>query len=64
VTKANKRKRRGPTKGHSGRGGRPRGVEMPCGWKCGARLTAVEIRQHFTGCPKRPSPNSGVQSYE
>jgi hypothetical protein len=28
---------------------------MPCGWNCGAYLTATEIRQHFTDCPKRPS---------
>jgi hypothetical protein len=35
-------------------GGRPRGVEMPCGWGCGAKLTAREMRAHFTACPKRP----------
>jgi hypothetical protein len=27
---------------------------MPCGWKCGAELTAVEMREHFTNCPNRP----------
>lgn len=27
---------------------------MPCGWQCGANLTAVEMRKHFTDCPKRP----------
>ncbi len=27
---------------------------MPCGWKCGARLTCSEMRKHFTGCPNRP----------
>lgn len=36
-------------------GGRPRGVTMPCGW-CGAKLTAREMREHFTTCPKRPKP--------
>ena len=35
-------------------GGRPRGVEMPCGWKCGAKLTHAEMRKHFMTCPKRP----------
>ena len=33
-------------------GGRPRSVTMPCGWGCGKRLTASEIRAHFTSCPK------------
>jgi hypothetical protein len=37
-------------------GGRPRGVTMPCGWRCGAKLTARDIRAHFTACPKRPKP--------
>jgi hypothetical protein len=27
---------------------------MPCGWRCGAKLTAREMREHFTTCPKRP----------
>ena len=36
-------------------GGRPRGVTMPCGWNCGKRLTAREMRVHFTECPKRPA---------
>ena len=35
--------------------GRPLGPAMPCGWKCGARLTAREMRAHFTNCPRRPS---------
>ncbi len=35
-------------------GGRPRGVTMPCGWKCGKQLTAREMRLHFTTCPNRP----------
>lgn len=35
-------------------GGRPRGVTMPCGWGCGKTLTAREMREHFTTCPKRP----------
>jgi hypothetical protein len=39
-------------------GGRPRGPLMPCGWKCGAKLTASEIREHFTTCPKRPEVKS------
>ena len=34
--------------------GRPRGPRMPCGWNCGARLTAGELRKHFAGCPLRP----------
>ena len=50
------KKRPGPPKGHAGWGGRPRGVEMPCGWGCGAKLTAAEIRTHFTDCPNRPAP--------
>jgi hypothetical protein len=36
-------------------GGRPRGVEMPCGWGCGTQLTAREMRKHFTTCPRRPT---------
>ena len=27
---------------------------MPCGWKCGAELTATQIRAHFATCPNRP----------
>lgn len=33
--------------------GRPIGPKRPCGW-CGKPLTAVEDREHFTTCPKRP----------
>jgi hypothetical protein len=33
--------------------GKP-GVKMPCGWNCGGSYTAVEMREHFTICPKRP----------
>jgi hypothetical protein len=33
---------------------RPRVVTKPCGWGCGKRLTATEIRAHFTSCRKRP----------
>jgi hypothetical protein len=33
--------------------GRPPGKKMPCGWGCGAELTASEIRGHFTSCPLR-----------
>lgn len=29
---------------------------MPCGWGCGAELTATEIREHFTSCPNRAAP--------
>lgn len=47
-------KRRGPPKGHPPWGTRPRGVEMPCGWGCGANLTAREMRNHFTTCPNKP----------
>ncbi len=36
-------------------GGRPPGVKMPCGWGCGRKLTAREMREHFTTCPKRPA---------
>lgn len=52
-------------------GGRPRGKEMPCGWQCGALLTASEMRGHFTTCPNRdqiipvpqpPAPSSFRQS--
>jgi len=39
-------------------GGRPKGVRMPCGWGCGANLTASEIRGHFTGCARRPKESS------
>jgi hypothetical protein len=35
-------------------GGRPPGVTMPCGWGCGKTLTASQLREHFTTCPKRP----------
>jgi hypothetical protein len=30
------------------------GVTMVCGWGCGERLTASEIRAHFTSCRKGP----------
>jgi hypothetical protein len=49
-----RRRPRGAQPGHPGWGGRPRGVTMPCGWGCGKRLTASEIRAHFTSCRKRP----------
>ena len=49
-----KKTKPGPAKGHPGWGGRPRGVEMSCSWGCGARLTAAEMRAHFTRCPRRP----------
>lgn len=39
---------------HRHAGGRPSGPRMPCGWRCGAKLTASEMRRHFTDCPKRP----------
>jgi hypothetical protein len=47
-------KRRGRPPGQPGAGGRPPGPTMPCGWGCGAKLTATEMRPHFTECPKRP----------
>jgi len=28
---------------------------MPCGWKCGAKLTAGEVREHFRECKNRPA---------
>ncbi|MGO9894586.1 MAG: hypothetical protein ACLPX8_10290 [Bryobacteraceae bacterium] len=46
-------KRPGPSAGHPGWGGRPRGVTMPCDW-CKQRVTSSEMRAHFTHCPKRP----------
>ena len=36
--------------------GRPTGPSMPCGWGCGAMLTATQIREHFVTCRKRPRP--------
>jgi hypothetical protein len=29
---------------------------MPCGWHCGAQLSAREMRRHFTECSCRPKP--------
>jgi hypothetical protein len=34
--------------------GLPPGWRMPCGWRCGVRLTASRMRAHFTTCPKGP----------
>ena len=34
--------------------GRPPGPRMPCGWGCGAQLTARLMRGHFTDCSNRP----------
>jgi len=34
--------------------GKKQGIRMPCGWECGSKLTAREMRKHFTDCPKRP----------
>lgn len=34
--------------------GRPNGPLMPCGWRCGAKLTAREMRLHFVSCPRKP----------
>jgi hypothetical protein len=45
----NKRLRRSKAKR-----GRPPGRRMPCGWLCGAKLTASQIRGHFTECWRRP----------
>lgn len=36
--------------------GRKPGPTMPCGWRCGAQLTAREMRTHFSDCPKKPTP--------
>jgi len=36
------------------RRGRPPGLRMQCGWHCGAKLTASQMRKHFTNCPRRP----------
>src|SRR5580698_1178476 len=35
--------------------GRPPGPRMKCGWGCGTRLTASQMRAHFTVCPSRPA---------
>jgi hypothetical protein len=43
-------------------GGRPAGPAMPCGWGCGANLTAVQIREHFTNCPRRPTDSTAAVS--
>jgi hypothetical protein len=29
-------------------------VKMPCGWNCGAKLSASEFRYHWKTCPNRP----------
>ena len=57
-------KRRGAPIGHPKYpgAGRPRGTEMPCGWGCGARLTAREIRKHFTICPNKPRPVATLEA--
>ena len=34
--------------------GRPPGPRMPCGWGCGAQLTARLMRGHFTDCSNWP----------
>jgi hypothetical protein len=34
--------------------GRPPGRRMLCGWRCGALLTASQMRIHFTKCSGRP----------
>jgi len=34
--------------------GARKGPAMPCGWGCGALLSAREMRQHFARCPMRP----------
>ncbi len=31
-----------------------RGRRIPCGWRCGAELTASQMRTHFTRCSRRP----------
>jgi hypothetical protein len=36
-------------KTHGAGSGRPPGPKMPCGWKCGAKLTAAEMHGHFPG---------------
>ena len=41
--------------------GRPRGPQMPCGWGCGAKLTGIQMRAHFTICPNRPAISDGVR---
>jgi len=35
--------------------GSPPGRRMLCGWRCGYRLTASQMRAHFTICAKRPA---------
>lgn len=53
-------KTRGPAKGHPGWGGRPKGITMPCGWGCGAALTASEMRKHFTDCAQKPPASKSL----
>ncbi len=38
---------------------RDSGVLMPCGWECGAKLSASGMRVHFTECPNRPPSQYG-----
>ena len=40
--------------------GRPRGPRMPCGWGCGAALSATEMRPHFSVCWRRPERDAIV----
>jgi len=42
------------------RGGRPRGPRMPCGWHCGAKLTASEMRRHFAGLYHQETRRAGT----
>lgn len=42
--------KRGAPKGHPGYGGRPRGPELAQCLKCGAKLTAADLRTHFRDC--------------
>jgi hypothetical protein len=51
LPQVNSSDRRG--KNSNAKRGRPPGRRMPCGWRCGSRLTASQMRAHFTICPKR-----------
>lgn len=35
-------------------------ITMPCGWGCGAQLTARSVREHFTNCPMRSTAETAA----
>jgi hypothetical protein len=38
------------------------GPRMLCGWGCGAKLTASQMRSHFTNCPRRPTVQETIRN--